>query len=568
MDRIHAEIFQELNRGKKKSLNFCTLKKHLNYLSAILLAIPLFAQAQNKKYLVFFSRKLNGNPYSISNPQAFLSERSIQRRQQQGLALDSTDLPVIPSFLTQIQSTGALVLNPIRWLNAAIIDCNDIQYQQVLALPFVFGINPLNTKIPDSPVRKLPKSGVQSLDYGQSLTQNMQLEIDSMHNWGYHGEGKLIAVMDAGFFNVNTHQAFSHLFQSQKIKGIRDLVARDGEVYQDHWHGGAVLSNIAGYLPGNLIGGAYAADYFLIRSEDAASENEIECAYWVAGLELADSIGADVVNSSLGYTTFDTPSLNYTYNSLNGQTSIASKAASMAASKGMIVVNSAGNEGSNGSWGGWISVPADASNILSAGAIDASGSLTGFSGKGPTTDGRTKPDLVALGSGAITADVFSTNGISFNNGTSFSAPILSGLVAGFWQAHPELSAMQVMDLLRNSGSNRNNPNNQLGWGIPGFIRAHILAGAKPKLSFPYEIRVFPNPSRGGFITISLLPGQVSEPLTYQLFDSKGKQALNGSISLSKNETESRISVDGLRAGTYMLTISGKRGQASRKIVLN
>ena len=545
------------------------MKKGIKTAILICLVSLTQLQAQNKKYVVFFNRKVQGNTYSLSNPSAFLSPRSLQRRQNQGLALDSTDLPVIPSFLNQVAATGATVLYPIRWLNGAILDCTEPQYQAVMGLPFVEGGKPLNTRMPDCPVRKKsPSSGTQSLDYGGSLNQNMQLELDSMHSWGYHGEGKLIAVMDAGFQNVNSHTAFSHLFQAGKIKGVRDLVSRDGDVYSDHWHGGAVLSNIAGYLPGSLIGGAYAADYFLIRSEDAGSEHEIECAYWVAGLELADSIGADVVNSSLGYTTFDISSFDYNYTTLNGISSIASKAASKAASKGIIVVNSAGNEGNNSSWGGWISVPADARDILAAGAINESGNVTGFSGKGPTPDGRIKPDLVAMGSGAVTADVFSSSGVTFNNGTSFSAPILSGLVAGFWQAHPELSAIQVMNLLKNSGSNRENPDNQQGWGIPGFIRAHLLAGSKPKISVPFEIRIFPNPGSGNNINISLLPGQPAEVIHYLMTDMKGKSVASGVLEFSESKTTLEIFAGNLRSGTYLLNLTGKGGKISRKIILN
>ncbi len=544
------------------------MKKILSIYLPVLLFLSASLQAQNKKYAVFFDRKISGNTYSLSNPQAFLSARSIQRRQAQGISMDSSDLPVIPAYLDGIRNTGANVLYQMRWLNGAIIDCNPSQYQAIQNLPFVEGLNPLNSKIPRGIVEKRQKSGIQSLDYGPSAVQNNQLELDSMHAWGYHGEGKLIAVMDAGFLNVNNHQAFSHLFQGQKIIGTRDLVARDGDVYQDHWHGGAVLSNIAAYMPGSLIGGAYEANYFLLRTEDAATENEIECAYWVAGLELADSAGADLVNSSLGYTTFDTPSLDYTYNTLNGQSSIASRAASMAASKGMIVVNSAGNEGNNSAWGGWISVPADASNILTAGAIDNGGLQVGFSGKGPTPDGRIKPDLVAMGSGTVTADVFGTTGVTLNNGTSFSAPVLCGLVAGFWQAHPELNAFQVMSALKNSASNRDNPNNQLGWGIPGFIRAHILTGAKPRLAFPFEIRIFPNPSKGNDITLRLLLEKETGPLVYELIDLKGKSILNGTFRLSPADSETRIPVSHLKSGVYLLKINSTEGQLSQKIILN
>ena len=543
------------------------MKKGINILF-IICGLLQEAVAQNKKFAVFFNRKLQGNPYSISSPQEFLSARSIQRRQNQILPLDSTDLPVIPSYLNSIRATGASVLYQLRWLNGAIVDCNESQFQAIIALPFVTNGSPLNARITGSPVRNLPKSGVQSLEYGQSASQNAQLDLDSMHSWGYHGEGKLIAVMDAGFRNVHTHAAFAHLFQNQKLKGIRDLVDRDNDVFLDHPHGTTVLSNIAAFLPGSIIGGAYAADFFLIRSEDAATENEIECAYWVAGLELADSIGADVVNSSLGYTTFDTPSLNYTYSSLNGETSLASKAASMAASKGIIVVNSAGNEGSNSAWGGWISVPSDAKNILTAGAADVSGMLAGFSGKGPTSDGRIKPDLIAMGSGTTVVNAFSSNGITTSNGTSFSAPMLTGLVAGFWQAHPEKAALDVINLLKNSGSNRETPNSSIGWGLPSFIRAHINAGANPNLAFPVEVKVYPNPALGNEIVLSCLPTNINKPLNYQLFDSMGKKIRNGIFNQSSEQAEVRLPTSGYRAGTYFLEISNDKGSMRKKIILN
>lgn len=497
-----------------------------------------------------------------------MSQRSIQRRLNQGLNFDSTDLPVIPDFLNGIRATGASVLYQMRWLNGAVLECSDAQFQAVLNLPFVLNGSPLNARLSGSPVRKIPKSGVQSLDYGQSAGQNEQLDLDSMHAWGFHGEGKLIAVMDAGFFNVNNHQAFTHLFQNQKLIGTRDLVARDSDVFQDHWHGGAVLSNIAAFMPGSIIGGAYASDFFLIRTEDAATENEIECAYWVVGLELADSIGADVVNSSLGYTTFDIPAMNYSYSTLNGETSIASKAASMAAYKGIIVVNSAGNEGNNSSWGGWISVPSDARNILTAGAVDINGSVTGFSGKGPTSDGRIKPDLVAMGSGTTIANLFSESGITTSNGTSFSAPVLSGLAAGFWQAHPELNAINVINLLKNSGTNKDTPNSSLGWGIPSFIRAHIFAGASPVLAFPLEIKVFPSPNHGSDIMLSLLAGNKPNQLNYQLFDSKGKSVLSGRILPEGNEGIFRISSSGLPSGVYLLEIDSNARRLRKKVILN
>jgi hypothetical protein len=239
----------------------------------------------------------------------------------------------------------------------------------------------------------------------------------------------------------------------------------------------------------------------------------------------------------------------------------------MASSKGIVVVNSAGNEGGNAAWGGWISVPSDASNILSVGAVGAEGQYVSFSGKGPTPDGRIKPDLVARGSGAVTANVFENTGITTNSGTSFSAPIMAGLVAGFWQAHPNLPANQVMSLLKNSGSNRDNPNNQIGWGIPGFIKAHILAGGNPVLSFPFEIRLFPNPSEGAEITLNILQSTSIGQIDFEVLDSRGKVLTEGRQYIN-NKSEIRIPAGKMKPGIYVLKINTNAGQTSRKFVVN
>jgi serine protease AprX len=422
--------------------------------------------------------------------------------------------------------------------------------------------------MPKSVVERNRSQGTQTLDYGPSANQNIQLGIDSMHAWGFHGEGKLIAVMDGGFQNVNQHTAFQHLFANQRITGTRDIVAADGDVYQDHWHGAAVLGNIAAYAPGQVIGGAYNANYFLIRSEDVDSENEIECAYWVVGLELADSVGADLVNSSLGYTTFDVSSLSYTYNSLNGITSIASRSAKLAGGKGMLVLTSAGNEGNNSSWGGWISVPADAENILSVGSVSGAGTYSSFSGRGPTADGRTKPDIVAQGESVVFPNVFASSGITTNSGTSFSCPLICGMAAGIWQAHPEKSALEILNLLKNSGSNRDNPNNQIGWGIPTFVKAHILAGARPVLSFPFDVRVFPNPARERVLTLDLLESNSVGPAVCAVFDARGSKVFESDLTFDLVHQKQNVVLPGLPAGLYQLQIEMGGKSFQRKIILH
>jgi len=525
-------------------------------------------QGQNKKFVVFFKDKKGGNAFSISNPGQFLSPKSIQRRLQQNLNLDSTDLPVSPSYLDGIRQIGANVLYQIKWQNGAIIDCPVNLLPTIQALPYVLSSKALNSKIKESPVKIRNKDGVQSLEYGQSLTQNSMIGIDSMHSGGFHGENKLIVVMDAGFQNVNGHVAFAHLFQNQKIVGIRDLVDRDGDVYSDHWHGAAVLSNIAGYMPGQLIGGAFSANFFLIRSEDAATENEIECAYWSVGIELADSIGADVVNSSLGYTTFDTQALDYSISMLDGKTTIASKSAVLVARKGMVLVTSAGNEGNNSSWGGWISAPADADSVLTAGSVNAFQNYSSFSGKGPTADGRIKPDLVAMGASAIIANVSTNNQIGTSSGTSFSAPILTGLVAGFWQANPNLSAKEIITILKSSGSNRLNPNNQIGWGLPNFSRAQIITGYNPPIQFPFDLHIYPNPSSGNELFIEMIDFNKVGNASFEITDFKGALFLKNEIKFDEANQKKSIVLPTFAPGLYNVKVEVEGKQFLKKILLH
>ena len=543
-------------------------KFSLPFFVGICLIFSFSGFAQNKKYVVYFKDKQGFNPFSLSNPGQFLSPRSVQRRIHQNLALDSSDLPVSPSYLDSIRAKGAIVLNQLRWLNGAIIDCPPNLISGISQLSFVLSSKPLNSRRNVDPSPRIrSKNGTQNIEYGESFTQNSMIGIDSMHACGFHGEDKLIAVMDAGFMNVNNHIAFSHLFQYQKIIGVRDLVARDGSVYEDHWHGGAVLSNIAGFLQNKIIGGAYAASFYLIRSEDAATENEIECAYWVAGLELADSVGADIVNSSLGYTTFDTQALDYTISMLDGKTTIASKAASMAARKGMVVVCSAGNEGNSSGWGGWISSPSDADSILCVGAVNSGQNYASFSGKGPTADGRIKPDVVAMGGGATVANVFTNDGITTQNGTSFSAPIVTGLVAGLWQAHPELNAKEVITMVKNSGSNMQTPNNQIGWGVPNFKRAHILYCLKPSASLPFEIHIYPNPNTKNELYFELIDSDVSGWVNFEITDLRGVSVLKDKVYFDAARLIQKIDLTSIAARLYYIKLEMGGKTLLKKLVL-
>lgn len=527
-----------------------------------------YAFGQFRKYVVYFNSKGgSGYPYSLSQPQQYLGQKSIQRRLIQNLPLDSTDLPVSPSHVQAVSSLGATILYRLRWLNALIIECSPAQQESILNLPFVLDSRPLNSKQRGTSLKHKSKSGIQSLDYGPSDIQNFMIGIDSMHSWGFHGEGMTIAVMDAGFKNVNGHMAFTHLFQNSRIKGIKDFIDRDSDVYSDHWHGGAVLSNIGAYLPGKIIGGAYNANYYLLRTEDDPTENEIECAYWVAGIEYADSVGADIVNSSLGYSTFDNSSLSYNYNSLDGNTAIASRAAAMAAGKGIVVVCSAGNEGNNSNWGGWITSPADARNILTVGSVNSLQVSSGFSGKGPTYDGRIKPDVVAQGAQAVIANVFTNEDITTSNGTSFAAPIVTGLVAGFWQAHPGLTASQVINFIKNSGNKATSPDNIVGWGVPGFVKAHILAGARPTLSYPFDLVVYPNPSNSNQLSMEFLESNAVGLAKIRLVSSKGQVVSEHSVTFDLVSQQYNFDLNGIESGVYSFQIEMGGKKITRKVVL-
>ena len=306
----------------------------------------------------------------------------------------------------------------------------------------------------------------------------------------------IIAVLDAGFYNVDSLYCFSHLFDEGRVLGTYDFVEQEKEVYNDDIHGMAVLSCMGSDLQDGLIGTAPKANYFLLRTEDAYSENVIEEYNWICGAEFADSIGADVINSSLGYTTFDYSIQNYTYDDLDGKTAPSSIAATMASRKGIIVVNAVGNSG-NGSWK-YIGAPSDADSILSVGAVDENKEIASFSSYGPTSDGRVKPSVCAQGKNT---EVINSQGNVINsNGTSFASPVLAGLVTCLWQAHPTKSNMEIINAVIQSATLYNNPNDHAGYGLANFYKADSLLTLTEDLE--PQLYLYPNPTDSKF-TIEL-----------------------------------------------------------------
>src|ERR1700741_396974 len=426
-------------------------------LAALVCCTGLISQTPTK-YWVKLTDK-NGSPYSISNPSAYLSQRAINRRINQAIGVNSTDLPVNPSYISQIAATGATVLKTSKWLNAVVINAgNATILNAVNALPFVQSTSPvaMHKRSPDpvdasksNEAASAKTVNTSSYNYGGSFNQVDMLNGVCMHDQGYDGKNMLIAVLDAGFLNANTLNVFDSLWANNQIIGTRDFVVGDTMVFEDFNHGSSVLSCMGGYVPGQLVGTAPKSKYWLCRTEDANSELIIEEDNWVKGAEFADSVGADLINSSLGYTTFDITSQNHVYADLTGRVSVASQAATMAARKGMIVCNSAGNDGAL-SWQ-YIGVPPDADSILTVGSVDGSGNYSSFSSIGPTADGRIKPDVSAKGSGTTVVSASSGN-ITTSSGTSFSSPVLCGMVSCLWQANPTKTNMEIITAIKQSAS--------------------------------------------------------------------------------------------------------------------
>lgn len=440
----------------------------------LLLACTLQLSAQKTyKYRINLRDKAE-TTYSLNDPQAYLSERALERRLKQALPIDSTDLPVCQSYINAITDKGAEPVTRSKWNNTVVVQLSDTSLiDKITALPFVIAARKVWTA-PDSiharnPERKKEVTNkVKKGDnyYGDAYRQIAVHHGDSLHAVGFRGEGMQIAVIDAGFYNADEIS----VFKKMNLLGTRDFVNPHSDIYAENYHGMKVLSCMAANKPHVLVGTAPEASYWLLRSEDDDTEQPVEEDYWAAALEFADSVGVDVVNTSLGYYEFDDKTMNYRYQDLNGHRSLMSNSASMAADKGLVLVCSAGNSG-RGVWKK-ITPPGDAENILTVGAVNRELVNADFSSVGNTTDGRIKPDVMAVGVSSAVAGNDGT--ISHANGTSFASPTFCGLVACFWQAVPWLTARQVIKAVQNAGDRKDYPDNIFGYGVPDIWKAYQL----------------------------------------------------------------------------------------------
>lgn len=486
-------------------------------------AQQLFEQTAPSKYRIEFMNK-NENPFTLDNPTEFLSQKALERRSKQNIPVTLNDLPVTPAYIDSLRDTGAEILTVSRWFNAAtILADHDSILNKIAKLTFVKGFNQ-SKSFPASTKKATVNPGIQELnessvlDYGLSWWQTAIHNGHLLHNQGYKGQGITIAVIDAGFYHVDQLPAFNSLWENNQILGTRDFVNPGAGVFDGHTHGMHVLSIIGGSLPGELIGTASEADFWLLRSEDTGSEYLIEEDNWVAAAEFADSAGADIINTSLGYTVFNDPLQDHSYNDMNGNTTRISKAADLAASKGMLVVVSAGNQG-NSSWK-YIGAPADADSVLAIGAINQNRYIAYFSSRGPSSDGDIKPDVMAIGQNTYMAAY--DGSIRLGNGTSLSAPIITGLSACLWQANPGVSAMDILSSIRQSADRFILPDEEYGYGIPDLNLANVLLKASQDNSdFTEKVTAFPNPFHDQLYIIFQSP--VDVPVDVGLYDLTGKE---------------------------------------------
>lgn len=533
--------------------------------SFFLLIFSSFVFGQNR-YFVYLKDKSNST-FSITAPEKFLSKRSIDRRKSQGILVNSLDLPVNVSYTNQLKSTGAKIIGTSKWLNAVLIETTPEILTTISKLSFVKSVDG-NQDILGARVSLENSSAVindkfgtyEEFNYGNSVNQIQQLGVDEMHKNNITGKGILIAVFDAGFDKANTMDAFKHLFSGKKIIKTYDFVSNDTTVFESHWHGTAALSCIGAKLTGQLVGTAPDADFALYRTEDVGSETRIEEVYWLFAAENADSLGVDVINSSLGYYSFDNAATDYKFEDLNGDKTIAAKAADYAVGRGIIVVNSAGNEGNN-TWN-HIVTPADADSVIAVGAVDVSGNVVGFSSPGPNAKNTIKPEVSARGSSTSVA--ISNPNASVSSGTSFSSPLIAGMVAGLKQQFPYYSAMKIRELLMKSASKYDTPDNKIGYGIPSYKKFVTLA--ENILSTENELAetvIFPNPlGDGQNLKIKINDVEILDTQEVQVFDNYGRNVFSEKNTL----LDFKNKIPKIKSGTYIIQIELGDKKYTRKFL--
>jgi serine protease AprX len=534
---------------------------------SVIAASQLFGQVAPNKYRIYLKDK-NHNQFSIEHPEEFLSEKSINRRLKQEINIVENDLPVSQYYIDSLKNLGFTVLNTSKWLNTVTVySTNPLLIDELGKVEFVKSVQKLSSSVKKETIESTSQSIIQysansdnSLNYGESGNQIRLHNGHILHQSGYQGQGITIAVIDAGFYNADLLPAFDSLKTNNQILATFDFVDKGISVYEDNNHGMNVLSIIGGNIPGKLIGSAPKANFLLLRSEDVFSEYSVEEDNWAAAAEFADSAGADIINTSLGYSVFDNPAQNYTYLNMDGNTAFVTKAADLAASKGMIVVVSAGNQG-NDAWR-YISAPADGDSVLAVGAVNIYASYAEFSSRGPSSDGRVKPNVAAVGYQTILQDI--SGQVSKGNGTSFSAPIISGLAACLWQALPDLTNMEIIARIEQSSHQFSNPDYKLGYGIPDFAKAASLTNILTEGIGNFHFEAYPNPFKDQFTIFFNNNKSHSPKLKIEIYNVLGEKVFNKYFSNSNNIITIN-NLNNLPEGIYIISATSSENKSQLRI---
>jgi serine protease AprX len=549
------------------------MKKY--YLLFVFFCLLLSTDAQNYNtsgsiYSVEFKDKKN-SPYSIEDPLAFLSHRAIERRELHKMPVNKQDLPVNPFYLDSLRSAGAKVLFALRWFNTAVIMIDTgLVLKNIEKLDCVRNIKRIykyTTSEKSNNCSMLYQNYGNDNDthYGESYRQIAMMNGQLLHQRAYMGQGIIIAVIDGGFYKVNTMQSFSHLIKNNKILATWDFVDGEENVYDNGTHGMSVLGTMAGFLPGKLIGTAPKAEYLLLRSENTINEYPVEEYAWVAAAEFADSFGANIINSSLGYSVYDDSTMSINYDQLDGKTVLISRAVNMASSRGILVVTSAGNEGDK-KWK-HITAPADADSAISVGAVDMNGNYAYFSSIGPTSDGRIKPNVAAMGLLTVTSSNTGDD-ISYASGTSLSSPVICGMTASLMSAFPAEKIMNIKQAIEKSAHSYTAPNNYSGYGIPDYNLAYeILDLMHKKDTAEFRIiELFPNPFDKELFFSVYTANETR--FSVQISNKKGEIVFEDALHVRSREFERfrLVLPNKLKAGMYIFNLISPNKSEKRKII--
>ncbi len=538
--------------------------KKLSFL--LFFILPLVSFSQEEDAWIYFTDKPNAQFY-LDNPLEMLTQRALDRRAAQGIALQFNDAPIEQFYVDQVAANEGITLKAkSKWLNCVHVRGTVTAINGLIDLScvqsIVFADESLNVSgrqrinQPIIPVNK-SMDVTENFNYGNSQNQIQMLNGHLLHQANYTGTGKIIAVLDSGFINVNSTTPFQRLFDNNLILGGYNYVNQSTDVYSLHNHGTLVLSCMGGFVEGELVGTAPNAQYYLFVTEDVSEENPVEESYWVEAAEEADRLGVDVITSSLGYFGYDNPNYSYTYSDMTGNVAFASKGANVAFSKGIVVVASAGNNGNSSE--PHVGVPAEGTNVLAIGAVQFNEQYASFSSIGPSFDNRIKPDVMAQGQASVVANT--SGNIQTASGTSFSGPIMAGMIASFWQAVPSLTNQQVVDFVKESADRFTNPNEQYGYGIPDFQLALQNALLSTNQSQIERFQFFPNPTNGNITFV--IPSQ-SSPNEIKLYNSLGQMVFTSKVENSIQN----IALDQLNSGIYYFTLDTSDQTYQGKIIKN